>query len=142
MAAKKRKNTERSDDDDSDFETRPNVAQSKSQKKQSQSSKSRSKSQHSVPLPSDSPTLSLENEKQSRRGGAITATEANGQEKENRKGTVEMVRGKKSFLEVEDRTINTAQWAISSNRLSYFLSLLIDLETSKALYVLGLFTEH
>ncbi|KAG0037741.1 hypothetical protein BGZ82_001932 [Podila clonocystis] len=73
MAAKKRKNTERSDDDDSDFETRP--FQSKPQKKQSQSSKSRSKSQHSVPLPSDSSTLSLENEKQGRRGGA--ATEAN-----------------------------------------------------------------
>ncbi|KAG0348695.1 hypothetical protein BG005_011355 [Podila minutissima] len=102
MAAKKRKNTERSDDDDSDFETRPNVAQSKSQKKQSQSSKSRSKSQHSVPLPSDSPTLSLENEKQSRRGGAITATEANGQEKENRKGTVEMKRAKRLVTE-EDR---------------------------------------
>ncbi|KAG0333449.1 hypothetical protein BG000_009150 [Podila horticola] len=99
MAAKKRKNTERSDDDnDSDFETRP--FQSKPQKKQTQSSKSRSKSQHSVPLPSDSSTLSLENEKQGRRGGVTT--EANGQEKENRKGAVEMKRVKRLVTE-EDR---------------------------------------
>ncbi|KAG0094237.1 hypothetical protein BGZ93_007460 [Podila epicladia] len=102
MAAKKRKNTERSDDDDdSDFETRPSAAQSKPQKK-TQSSKNRSKSQHSVPLPSDSSTLSLESEKQSRRGGATTAVQANGQEKENRKGTVEMKRVKRLVTE-EDR---------------------------------------
>ncbi|KAG0032643.1 hypothetical protein BGZ81_010367 [Podila clonocystis] len=98
MAAKKRKNTERSDDSDSDFETHP--FQSKPQKKQSQSSKSRSKNQHSVPLPSDSSTLSFENEKQGRRGGATA--EANGQEKENRKGTVEMKRVKRLVTE-EDR---------------------------------------
>jgi hypothetical protein len=90
MVAKKRKNAERSDDDDgSDFE-----ALAKPQRKPS--SKSRSKN-HVPTLPSDSSSLSLENEKQGRRGGS-TAAVANGQEKENRKGTVEMVRKKKSIF--------------------------------------------
>ncbi|KFH62618.1 hypothetical protein MVEG_12010 [Podila verticillata NRRL 6337] len=101
MAAKKRKNLERSDDDDdSDFETPflTVVAQTKPQKKPS--SKSRSKN-HVPTLPSDSSSLSLENEKQGRRGGSTA--EANGQEKETRKGTVEMKRAKRSMVTEEDR---------------------------------------
>lgn len=96
MASKKRKNLERSDiDDDSDFEAPfPTVvAQTKPQKKPS--SKSRSKN-HVPTLLSDSSSMSLENEKQGRRGGSTT--EANGQEKEYRKGTVDMVRKKKYFF--------------------------------------------